>query len=79
MSKLRYVSRGGAVLEGSSALDIVMALRDAGLFTSKEGLDTYMLGVAEREKAYSGQIIDLGSVDAFISSAVASGLLVPIY
>lgn len=76
--KHRYQSRGGQLLEADTAQAIIEQLRDAGPLTQGQTYEEYIAEATDRERIYSGQELDTTSPEAFVESAVASGLLTPL-
>ncbi len=76
--RLKYQSRNGHVLAADTAKEIIDQLQARNRFEAETTYRQYVEGVAEREKIYTGHVLDTSSPEAFLESAVASGLLVPL-
>jgi hypothetical protein len=72
---MKFKTRNGLQVEGQTATDIIGAMKQSGRFTEHQTITEYMASLSQREKEYSGHDLVTTSADAFIDSAIASGLL----
>ena len=73
---MTYKTEDGEVLTGTSAEEIVTALRDGGRFTADQSLPDFMAGMADRCKEWNGAQVRSDSYENFVTDLTGNNFLI---